>query len=69
MKINPTTLGGGSKTRNTIIEFPSEDVPIQMYKNPEYQAVIHYRHDFNFGCQDGDLKTFCAGDLSSIKTE
>lgn len=45
METNPKTLEGKPKTMNAIIAFPSEDVLIQMYNDPEYQAVIHYRHD------------------------
>ena len=45
METNPKTLEGKPKTMNAIIEFPSEEVLMEMYNDPEYQAVIHYRHE------------------------
>jgi uncharacterized protein (DUF1330 family) len=45
METNPKTLEGEPKTMNAIIEFPSEEVIFEMYNDPEYQAVIHFRHE------------------------
>ena len=45
LETNPKTLEGAPKTMNAIIEFPSEEVLMAMYNDPEYKAIIHYRHD------------------------
>ncbi len=50
MEINPETLEGIPKTMNAIIEFPSEQVIRQMYHDPDYQAVIHLRHQSTTDC-------------------
>lgn len=58
MEIDPKTLEGKPKTMNAIISFPSEDVLMQMYNDPEYQAVMHYRHNSTSDARMVILKPF-----------
>jgi uncharacterized protein (DUF1330 family) len=50
MEINPKTLEGIPKTMNAILEFPSEEAVREMYADPDYQAIIHLRHNSTSEC-------------------
>ena len=45
METNAAPLEGAAKTMNAIIEFPDEAAVHRFYDDPEYQAIIHLRHD------------------------
>ncbi len=38
-----TVPEGSSRTRNTIVEFPSYQVAVDCWNSPEYQAALKYR--------------------------
>ena len=50
METNSKTLEGKAKTMTSILEFPSEEAIQTMYRDPEYQAVIHLRHNSTSDC-------------------
>jgi uncharacterized protein (DUF1330 family) len=58
METNPKALEGVSRTMNAIIEFPSEDVIQAFYDDPEYQAIIHLRHNSTSNCTMIILKQY-----------
>ena len=43
MDMHPKAFEGIAKTMNVIIEFPSEEVANNFYRDPEYQAFIDLR--------------------------
>ena len=45
METNPKAIEGTPKTMNAVIEFPSEETVNNFYNDPEYQSIIHLRHD------------------------
>jgi uncharacterized protein (DUF1330 family) len=58
MEMNAETLEGKAKTMNAIIEFPSEETIHTMYNDPDYQAIIHLRHNSTSDCTMTILKAF-----------
>ncbi|HEV7782280.1 MAG TPA: DUF1330 domain-containing protein [Chitinophagaceae bacterium] len=50
METNPKALEGIPKTMNAIVEFPSEKEVNDFYNDPEYQAIIHLRHNSTSNC-------------------
>jgi uncharacterized protein (DUF1330 family) len=38
-----TAPEGSSRTRNTIVEFPSYQAAVECWNSPEYQAALKYR--------------------------
>jgi uncharacterized protein (DUF1330 family) len=58
MDTTPKALEGKPKTMNAIIEFPSEEAANDFYNDPDYQAIIHLRHDSTSGCTMLILKQF-----------
>ena len=45
MDTEPKALEGKPRTMNAIIEFPSVESVMGFYNDPEYQSIIHLRHD------------------------
>lgn len=58
MEMNAETLEGKAKTMTAIIEFPSEEVIRTMYNDPDYQAIIHLRHNSTSDCTMTILKSY-----------
>ena len=50
METNPKTLEGKAKAMNAIVEFPSEEAVHTFYNDPEYQSIIHLRHNSTSNC-------------------
>ena len=50
MQTNPKALEGKAKTMNAIVEFPSAEAALKFYNDPEYQAIIHLRHNSTSNC-------------------
>lgn len=58
METNPKAMEGIPKTMNAIIEFPSEEIVSEFYKDPEYQSIIHLRHNSTTDCTIIILKKY-----------
>lgn len=58
METNPQALEGAPKTMNAIVEFPTEEDVHNFYNDPEYQSIIHLRHESSSNCTMIILKQF-----------
>ena len=58
MEMNAETLEGKAKTMTAIIEFPSEEAIRKMYNDPDYQSIIHFRHNSTTDVTMTILKAF-----------
>src|SRR5215213_923923 len=58
MEMNPPTLEGKAKNMNAIMEFPSEEAIRDLYNDPDYQSIIHLRHNSTSDCTMVILKEF-----------
>ena len=58
METNPKAVEGVPRTMNAVLEFPSEEVVFSFYNDPEYQAIIHLRHNSTSNCTMIVLKQY-----------
>jgi uncharacterized protein (DUF1330 family) len=58
METNPQALEGKPRTMNAIVEFPSEELVHGFYNDPEYQKIIHLRHNSTSNCTMIILKQY-----------